>query len=103
MCAKFRIDITKTGRLVRVCMDRRTWLYRHADHLYTYVYMYFTGLPISLFGCYKLRDKLNIPCSRYRNNFVYVLTADEAAIAPVVLVFVVMVFVISVSVIIIFT
>ena len=36
--------------------------------LIIYVYILWGGSPLFPSGCYKLRDKLNIPCSAYKNQ-----------------------------------
>ena len=68
---KFHIDSLKTEGLVRICTHSHTGMAKSTQLvtliIYIYTYIYFIGSPTFPSGCYKLRGKLNIPCSEYKN------------------------------------
>lgn len=38
--------------------------------LFTYILIYVIASPTLPSGCYKFREKLNMPCSRHKNNYL---------------------------------
>ena len=72
-CTKLRINISKR----HVYTYRQTWLNRLSSSCRSFIYIiYFVGGLTFLSGYYKLRGKLNIPCSMYKREssflFIYI-------------------------------
>ena len=66
-CAKLLLDISKSEWLIHVYTNRQMDMAQTTQliMLIIQIHIYFTRSPKFLSGCYKLRDKLNIPCWGY--------------------------------------